>query len=1113
MLSRLRAALAAAFVAASPWIAPGSAMAQAQFSYCQTPAGSLPYALNVLRLPQAWLKTCGTAYIAVLDNGIQTNHSSLAEGPGGNIRTHLSKDCTREANVVGQAQCVAPFPYAEAFAGFHPIHGFNPSYTPIVEEQITFGGRGHGTHVAGIVGATALAVTGSTFYGACRKCSVVLVRRDDDLALGLPPASQTRRAIPAAYASGAQVINLSAATTSFATDPLRIPILEALKREVIVVAASGNHERVMTPPGIEYPARLDGVLAVGAVKPAATSLGVDFWTPEPAAAPPGTANPTNLFGSNSGQQQFLTAPGRAVVSTFFHDSVWKEVQPPTDPAINCKSTTGPPAQAAFGNCSGTSMAAPYVSGIVGLVRSVQPTMRASLVKQTLRQTATNPDLPGQWSSTYGWGVPNAEAAVIAALGGPSIVNRTTPLFALQSAIESNHVFTVVPQVAMAALEGTLPPRPRDQDLTWPQVMARYQSVGQGIPGYASFTEAACPPEWPQGGSEGCTPTNWGAPMASASVMTTPRNPVPGGGPELLPLYRMSWRCGEQHFTSRTHALCTSGSQHVSHFYTSDINEVYAHISQGYRLDGIEGFVYPPSQAPIPPNAVKLCRKYNATRDDFILYAGSHAGVGACDAIPTSVLGPGPGTYVNYGGTDFIGFAYPVSAPAPLTISSPAASIAVYSGSNQIVPVNTALPQPVVAQVRDANNSPVSGITVTFTAPTSPGAGAVPSPQVVLSGANGLAQANLSANTTAGVYNVNATTVGVPTPASFVINNIPGPPHTVSVNSGSPQSKVVTESFLPLEAIVRDQWGNAMRRNTLVYWAAHPSPGGASATLAISESQTNNAGIASNWPTANAIAGSYTVSATVPNRPPVHFSLTNIAFAATTIELVDGSGQATNAGAAFSQPLRVRVRNQLGNPFAGATVNYSLPAQSQASAILSPPAPVTDANGIATTWATANANAGSYNAVATTAGVGGNVSFALQNIAVPTCTPGPVQYESSLPYPGAVGPDMAMLNTWTAAFSFTVGGGEHAIFAAAQHSNYPVYPLPGSVKLSISKCKGDFSVPAACQLQGNPRYINILAAANPAYWQACQIEPNATYYFNVQQLQCNSGWCGLRGNRY
>jgi hypothetical protein len=97
-------------------------------------------------------------------------------------------------------------------------------------------------------------------------------------------------------------------------------------------------------------------------------------------------------------------------------------------------------------------------------------------------------------------------------------------------------------------------------------------------------------------------------------------------------------------------------------------------------------------------------------------------------------------------------------------------VTVVSGSGQNADVRTAFANPLVVAVKDSSNNPVAGVTVSFFAPMS-GASSTLSMTSVLTDSNGLASVSASANATAGQYNVTASVVGVPTPATFNLTNI------------------------------------------------------------------------------------------------------------------------------------------------------------------------------------------------------------------------------------------------------------------------------------------------------------------------------------------------------
>ncbi len=178
----------------------------------------------------------------------------------------------------------------------------------------------------------------------------------------------------------------------------------------------------------------------------------------------------------------------------------------------------------YGDCTGTSMAAPFVAGIVALIRSAQPTLDVSQVRSILASNSIS--CVGAFSSRCGHGIPDATKAVTAALGGPSIINRLTP-FSFYSSDRENHFYTVVPQMGTAAILGTLLP------LSYSGSQFSYASIGPLSPGFGAFIGV------PLSGCGFSPPCDPRYPRAMVSVFTTFKSPIPGG-PELLPLYRYSW---------------------------------------------------------------------------------------------------------------------------------------------------------------------------------------------------------------------------------------------------------------------------------------------------------------------------------------------------------------------------------------------------------------------------------------------------------------------------------------------------------------------------------------------------------------------------------------------
>ena len=88
--------------------------------------------------------------------------------------------------------------------------------------------------------------------------------------------------------------------------------------------------------------------------------------------------------------------------------------------------------------SGTSMAAPHVSGLAALILDANPTLSPFDVKRIILDTAEDKGSEG-WDSAYGWGEIDAYEAVLNALG-ESEVNQPPEIYDLS--LNSNQVFRV-----------------------------------------------------------------------------------------------------------------------------------------------------------------------------------------------------------------------------------------------------------------------------------------------------------------------------------------------------------------------------------------------------------------------------------------------------------------------------------------------------------------------------------------------------------------------------------------------------------------------------------------------------------------------------------------------
>ncbi len=258
------------------------------------------WAAERLKLFAAWDKIRGTAYAAVLDNGIQIRGlipSSPVTHPDlvGNYRQQFSRNFDLNNGPNGSANTAGNLdeePYTVTISGI--------TYPNVA---------GHGSHTAGIVTARGNNGIGTT--GTCQLCALLLGR------ISVWDSTAQRLATsPAPYVAGMSWMTNAGAqviANSFLIDPVGCTypgtagtpcaVLDAANaQDVVVVAASGN-ARAST---IDFPARYSQVFAVGGVQYDAN--GVQFW------------DGSGVFGSNySTTLTTFSAPARRRVYGLHRD--------------------------------------------------------------------------------------------------------------------------------------------------------------------------------------------------------------------------------------------------------------------------------------------------------------------------------------------------------------------------------------------------------------------------------------------------------------------------------------------------------------------------------------------------------------------------------------------------------------------------------------------------------------------------------------------------------------------------------------------------------------------------------------------------------------------------
>ena len=333
---------------------------------------------NLTEAPQAWDVERGepSVIVAVLDSGVDVTHPDLREriwrNPGEGVPNGIDEDGNGCVDDVYGCNFVDPGD-ADPSCGPQPASPSN---------QVT-DDSGHGTFVAGIIGATGN--NGIGVIGEAPGVTLLPVKVLD--CTGAGTTADAAAGILYAARMGAQVINLSFGGAEPSRTLQEAVVTATGTFGAVVVAASGNQGT----QGVTYPARYRQVIAVGAS---------DRNSPD-ARAP----------FSNWGPEVDVVAPGADLVSTV--------------PQALCDGRWSCPGGQPYSVASGTSFAAAQVAALAALVRSHSPALTTSEVRFVIRATA----LPLPDDSTPGWAgagrirMRRALEAILFRIGAPGVARN------------------------------------------------------------------------------------------------------------------------------------------------------------------------------------------------------------------------------------------------------------------------------------------------------------------------------------------------------------------------------------------------------------------------------------------------------------------------------------------------------------------------------------------------------------------------------------------------------------------------------------------------------------------------------------------------------------------
>jgi thermitase len=262
---------------------------------------------------KAWTLTQGSknVVVAVIDTGIDATHPDL--------KASLWKSPNPTTGKPGNGSV-----YGWDFVTKSP----NPSDF-----------HGHGTHIAGLIGAITNPKMGTA--GVSPNVQIMAVRYYDENAPGKTNLANTIKALHYAINNGARIINYSGGGPEFSQEEYEA-MKEAESKNILIVAAAGNdHHNTDTEANNYYPAAyqlkgLKNIISVASIDQENRLLNSSNW------------------GSKSVD---VAAPGEGILSTIPNGK--------------------------YGKMTGTSQATAFVSGIAALILAKQPALTAAQVKEII----------------------------------------------------------------------------------------------------------------------------------------------------------------------------------------------------------------------------------------------------------------------------------------------------------------------------------------------------------------------------------------------------------------------------------------------------------------------------------------------------------------------------------------------------------------------------------------------------------------------------------------------------------------------------------------------------------------------------------------------------------
>jgi hypothetical protein len=648
------AALAA--LQADPFVEAAEAAPATDFHVARTetglgpvarPTGGGQYGWDTMNLDAAWQLTGGGyALIAQIDAGLYVDGPAFRQFSGGGsyLGGNYIWAASKDVGLTGQPEQdpFEPSDLDEAKAMFIAAGECTP-----VDAYLPPARLGHGTHVAGLLSANG--ASGQGVKGTCKHCGIAAYRAvflecqpdpSPPQVLPSPNSSAGNRAKTEAIDTGVQALSMSYGFGNspfydcgpYRNQPNCLTIAYAVSRDAAMIASSGNDRTELN-----FPASDPRVISAGGFQSDGPG-NLAFWDESPGGAidcplyPSGRecgSDFSKLYTGNIYRtHQEMLGSAQKVLSTTYPNTNYND-------DLECGDAYGTPMGDGIGWCTGTSMAAPQIAGLVGLLRTVNPLVpigepepvpgSPAGLRTVLAQSATQAQAGQPWNPYFGYGIPDAAAAARKMLGkvaGVTIRNRATPLFRLYNAYAKDFAEITSPQYALSLMITQV------HNYVQPSAGLGAQPV---VPGYA-FPYDPNDPAVADDPYESAP----AAPRAAIYVLTTDVRPR-SEWPSVIPLHLMS----KINATVHDYLLVTPAHIEAAH-------------NDGYDLRTIQGYIFQPCNpepACIPPAAEPIYRACKSADTDCAVFLESERAVFEANGY----IGAYPA-----GAAKKLGYAYPAT---------------------------------------------------------------------------------------------------------------------------------------------------------------------------------------------------------------------------------------------------------------------------------------------------------------------------------------------------------------------------------------------------------------------------------------------------------------------